>query len=145
MVVLKMTPIRADITYKVYAPKVQDISGNPAFGKFSNYVTAWLEAQFARYFLNSVVTSGATVFLVLLITSMAGYALGRKLFPGRKVILGGIVGLMFIPAGYTIIPIFHLVDVLHLTNTIFAIILVLVAGNMVLNTILISGFFLHLT
>ena len=141
MVVLKTTPLKTDVSYEIHAPEVQDISGNPAFGKFSNYVTAWLEARFARYFLNSVVTTGATVFLVLLITSMAGYALGRKPFPGRKIILGGIVGLMFIPAGYTIIPIFHLVDLLHLTNTIFAIILVLVAGNMVLNTILISGFF----
>jgi raffinose/stachyose/melibiose transport system permease protein len=48
---------------------------------------------------------------------------------------------MFLPGGYTIIPLFDLVNRLGLLNTLFGIILVQTASGLVFNTLLFMGYF----
>ena len=108
---------------------------------WSNYSRAWNEAQFGTYFFNTAFTTISTVLLTLVFTSMAGYVLARTTFPGKPVVLG-IVGLtLFLPHGYTILPIFDLMQRLNLLNTLWAIIIVNTANSMVLNTFLFYGYF----
>lgn len=106
-----------------------------------NYVYAWQAGGFSTYFLNTIVTTIATTGLVILLTSMAGYVLSKTSFPGKRVVLGGMVALMFLPGGYTIIPTFDLVQRLGLLNTLWSIILVQAAGGLIFNTLLFIGFF----
>lgn len=106
-----------------------------------NYVDAWQGANFSRYFVNTVMITVLTVFFTLLFSSMAGYALARTDFPGRRILLGVILVTFFLPRGYTIIPVFDIVYQLYLLNTIWAVIVVQVAGSMVFSTFLFMGYF----
>lgn len=108
--------------------------------QWSNFVNAWVKANFGRYFLNSVIVSFSVTFLVVLLTSMAAYALTRLRVPFAGVIMGFIVLTLFLPSGYTIIPTFTIVQRLGMLNSLGAVILVLVAGGMVFNTLLFYGY-----
>lgn len=106
-----------------------------------NYINAWQGANFSRYFLNTVIITVFTVFFTLLFASMAGYALARTNFPGRRILLGVILVTFFLPRGYTIVPVFDIINQLYLLNTIWAVVLVQVAGGMVFSTFLFMGYF----
>lgn len=106
-----------------------------------NYSSAWQEASFGSYFFNTVVVSGGAVILTLLATSMGGYVLARTRFPGRKLCIGLISVTLFLPHGYTIIPIFDIVREIHLLNTLWAVIIVQASSGLVFATFLFMGYF----
>lgn len=106
-----------------------------------NYVDAWQGANFSQYFLNTVIITVFTVFFTLLFSSMAGFALARTNFPGKRILLGVILVTFFLPRGYTIVPVFDIINQLDLLNTLWSVILVQVAGGMVFSTFLFMGFF----
>lgn len=115
----------------------------PADGvlNFDNFIRAWDRANFSLYFANSVFISVFTVFFVLLLTSLAGYAMARMHFPGLRWILIGIAVTYFLPKGYSILPTFEVVKALGLLNTRWAIILVETAGQMIFGTFFFYGYF----
>ncbi len=117
------------------------LSLRPASLRFENYVDAWQTGHFSTYFLNTVVVAVSVTAAVIVISSMAGFTLGRTSVPGRRLILGGMVTLMFLPGGYTIIPIFDLIQRLGLLNTLWSILLVQTAGALVFNGLLFVGYF----
>ena len=108
---------------------------------WSNYVYAWNVGNLGTYFLNTIFVTVLTTSLVVLLSSMAGYVLSRTTFPGKRLALGGMLALMFLPGGYTIIPLFDLVHRMGLLNTLWSIILVQAAGGMIFNALLFMGFF----
>lgn len=108
---------------------------------WSNYADAWKGASFGTYFLNSVIITALTVALTLLFASMAGYALARTEFPGRRVLLIVILVTFFLPRGYTIVPVYDVVNRVGLLNTLWSVIVVQVAGGMVFSTFLFMGYF----
>ncbi|MGH2460427.1 MAG: carbohydrate ABC transporter permease [Chloroflexota bacterium] len=118
------------------------LSLRPALLRWGNYVYAWETGHFSAYFVNTVIVAISVTALVILVSSMAGYVLARTSVPGKKLILGGMVALMFLPGGYTIIPTFNLVQGLGLLNTLWSIILVQAAGALIFNALLFVGYFL---
>ncbi|KAB8130988.1 carbohydrate ABC transporter permease [Gracilibacillus oryzae] len=119
------------------------VSGNPIPSELNwdNYTRAWVDANFSGYFVNTVIMTVATVAIVVLLCALTGYALGRVDFPGKKTILAIVVGIMFIPKGYTIIPLYELVDQLGLTNSLFGIILAESSGAHTLFVLLFTSYF----
>lgn len=108
---------------------------------FDNFVRAWKVAKFRIYFFNTVTVTVSVVVMVLAWTSMTGYACGRYNFPGRKIFMGAIVVTLFLPTGYTIIPVFEMMKRLKLLDTLWAVILGEAGGGHVLFILLFSGFF----
>jgi ABC-type glycerol-3-phosphate transport system permease component len=108
---------------------------------WGNYLNAWAGANFGTYFVNTVLITASTVVFTLLFTSMAGFALGRTSFPGKRVLLVIIVVTLFLPRGYTIVPVYDVVQHLGLLNTLGSVIVVQVAAGMVFNTFLFMGYF----
>lgn len=108
---------------------------------WSNYSQAWNDGNFGQYFVNTVVISTCVVCLVVLFTAMAGYALSCTQFPGKSLVLGLIAVTLFLPHGYTIIPIFDLMTRLGLLNTLGAVIIVESATGIVFSTFLFMGYF----
>jgi len=108
---------------------------------FHNYVYAWATGHFSTYFLNTVIIAVGVTTAVILISSMAGYVLAKSDVPGKKLLMGAMVALMFLPGGYTIIPTFDLVHRLGLLNTLWAILLVQTAGALIFNALLFIGYF----
>ncbi|MGE5607466.1 MAG: carbohydrate ABC transporter permease [Bacteroidota bacterium] len=113
----------------------------PSALQFENYERAWTTANFSGYFLNTVIVTCCTVLLVIFLTSTCGYAFGRYNFPGKKIIIGLLVATIFIPSGYTVIPVFDLMKRLGLLNTLTAVILAEAGGGQILYILMFMGFF----
>lgn len=77
--------------------------------------TEWYEELFAssdvvRWFLNSAVVAIATTLLALVIGTLAGYALARFHFPGRRLLLGALVATYLFPAILLLVPLYLLLS-----------------------------------
>ncbi|CAM3329364.1 carbohydrate ABC transporter permease [Occultella aeris] len=106
-----------------------------------NFARAWTTAKFGEYTVNTIVFTVLVVGIVLLVTSLAGYALSRPGLPLKKLIIGVLVATMFIPHGYTIIPVFLLVNELGLGNSLLGAALAQAAPVHVVPVLLFMGFF----
>ncbi len=80
------------------------------------------------WFLNSMVAATAQAALVLLVCSMAGYALARMDFPGKKVVFTVIITTLFVPGFIFLMPNFLLLDQLGWLDQIWALIVPGAAG-----------------
>jgi ABC-type glycerol-3-phosphate transport system permease component len=88
----------------------------PKSPQFANYLEAWTEAKFARYFFNSVIVTGTTIAGLLTTSILAGYAFGRIKFFGRDLLFALLLSTMMIPESITMIPNFLMIrgDILPL-------------------------------
>ena len=76
----------------------------PAAPQFQNYLDAWEQAKFAKYFLNSVIITVTTVVGLVVTSTLAGYAFGRIKFWGRDAIFAILLATMMIPETVTLLP-----------------------------------------
>jgi ABC-type glycerol-3-phosphate transport system permease component len=81
----------------------------PAAAQWGNYAEAWRDADFGRYFRNSVVITATTIVGVLISSALAGYAFARIDFPGRNAIFTLLLSTLMIPGTVTFIPGFLLI------------------------------------
>lgn len=130
-------------SFKTMADFLVNSTGLPTSLTLSNYVTAWRDANFGGYFMNTVLVTSASVLGIVLASSMAGYAISRK-FRGSRLIFGYLLLGMMIPAQATIISLFGLVNELGLLNTYVALILVYIAYMVSIGILLFRGYFITL-
>ena len=88
-----------------------------------NYVTLFTEYNIWKYMINSIFYSSMIAIGNVIISSLAGYALAKYHFPGKKLIMGLVIGLVIVPIETTIIPLYTIMHNLGLTGTILAIII----------------------
>ena len=88
-----------------------------------NYLQIGEKGHFADYFINSVIITSSAVFLVLIISSLAGYAFARLPFKGRQFLLGFILMTIAIPLVVFLIPMFLMENATGLLNTNLGLIL----------------------
>jgi len=81
----------------------------PRDPQWDNYVTAWKEANFGKYFFNSVIISVTSIIGTLVITILAGYAFARINFTGRNIMFTLVLATLMIPESVTMIPNFLIV------------------------------------
>ncbi|MGH2559885.1 MAG: carbohydrate ABC transporter permease [Thermomicrobiales bacterium] len=113
----------------------------PETAQWENFSRAWTEARISDYFVNTVIITGGSIAIVLVSVSMMGYVLGRYQFPGKKLVIGFFVVTVFLPEGYTIIPIFELVNRLGLANSLAGVTLAQAGGAHVVMVLLFAGYF----
>lgn len=104
--------------------------GLPETWGFGNYINAWVKMEFPKAFANTLIITVSAVFILVLVGTLAGYALART-----KTKMSGIVFIIFlagliVPFQMNIISQYRIVKTLGLMNTLFAVILVDVAINM---------------
>jgi sn-glycerol 3-phosphate transport system permease protein len=73
----------------------------PSHLEWHNFVLAWQGAAFGRYFVNSVLVVLAILLLQLVTSSLAAFALARRRFAGRGIILLAVIGALIIPIQVT--------------------------------------------
>ncbi|MDE2821161.1 MAG: ABC transporter permease subunit [Chloroflexota bacterium] len=134
------------------------LDGNDNFGGFTlkNWESifvgniAGLEFNIVPIFMTSLAIAVLMTFVVLLVSSMAGYALSRMHFPGRRFFLSFTLILHGFPAITLLIPIFivllrlgniPVIGELIGFNTVGGIALVMVAFQLPLGVWLMKGFF----
>ena len=111
---------------------------------WSNFPRAWTEAHIGRYFINTVIITASSVLIVVVTTSMMGYVLGRYRFPGKRIVIGILVATVFLPQGYTIIPVFELINGLGLSGSLLGVILGTSGGSPIIFILLFTGYFSRL-
>lgn len=99
--------------------------------QWENYSRAWTDGQFDDYLRNTVIVTVATTMIVVVRCALAGYVIGRYKFPGSRLIIGIFVATLFVPTGYTIIPIVKVSMALGLLNSLTGMILALQGGGRV--------------
>ncbi|WP_438298247.1 carbohydrate ABC transporter permease [Sporosarcina sp. FA15] len=85
--------------------------------RWANYAEVLGNSTFLKQYWNSIYISILVTLLVLLFSSMAGYAFARIKFMGRNVIFLLLLSVLMIPAEVTIIPLFLFMRELGLINT----------------------------
>lgn len=108
---------------------------------WDNYARAWNDAHFGRYLVNTVLVTVITVVIVTVRCALAGYVLARYKFRGSKLFLGILVATLFVPTGYTIIPVVKISMQLHLIDSLSGMILALSGGAYVSAILLYYGYF----
>lgn len=108
---------------------------------WQNYSRAWTSAHFGTYMANTVIVTVVTSILVIIRCAMAGYVLARFRFIGHRVVLGVLVGTLFVPVGYTIIPVVEVTRQLGLLNSLAGMIIALTGGGQVASVLLYMGYF----
>jgi ABC-type glycerol-3-phosphate transport system permease component len=123
---------------------VPELFGNarllPTEWRFENYARAWERANFSRYFFNSLLVTGTSTVLNLIIVSMLGYALARKRLPGFRWIEAAMIATIFLGIGTIMLyPRVVVAQSLGLFN-LYGLIIVETAGGLALFTLLIKAF-----
>ena len=107
----------------------------------NNYRTLFVEENFQHYFFNSIIISVATVVLSLLVGVPAAYALSRRDFRGRGLILLWILSSRILPPVGTAIPFYLAFIRLRLIDTHIGLIIVFLSFNISLVIWIMSAFF----
>lgn len=105
-----------------------------------NFVNAWNDVGFEQYFQNSFIVGLGTVLLTLLLSVLAGYALARYDFKGKRVMMLVLLMTQFIPRSMLIIPLFVMFSNVGMISNPLALILVYSAVQVPFSAILMSGF-----
>jgi multiple sugar transport system permease protein len=95
----------------------------PVRPEWDNYAAVFTTIPYARYVLNSATVCVAVVLGQLFTATLAGYAFGRFNFPGKNVLFLLVMATLMIPLQATIIPVFVLISKMHLSNTLWSLIL----------------------
>ncbi len=98
------------------------------------------EIPMGRWFANSVFISSAITFLVLVVDSMAAYALSRLNLPGRKAVFAVVIATMMVPGQILLVPVYLILNGLGWLDTALA--LIVPAGANAFGVFLLHQFFL---
>jgi len=117
--------------------------GLPGQLRWHNFVEAG-NAGVVRYFTNSVIVTAASILTTTLFSAWAAYGLVRLKIPfGGPVLLLLLGGLMVAPT-VALIPLFGLLEQLHLYNTRWALIVLYTAFRIPFTTFLIRAYMIDL-
>ncbi len=107
-----------------FKPEVEIQSANliPSQVSLKSYQAVFEKIPIGRAFLNSVFVSTCVTILVLVFSSVVGYALAHLRFRGREIIFSVMLFTMMIPFQVTLIPMYVLMVKLGWVNTYMALI-----------------------
>jgi len=113
----------------------------PAELMWDNFVRAWSKAKIGLYLLNTMTVNLPAIFFTLLFSAMAAYVLSRFDFPGNRFIFYAFLGGMLFPIFLALVPLFFLLNSLHILNSHFGLILVYIAYSLPFTVFFLTGFF----
>jgi ABC-type glycerol-3-phosphate transport system permease component len=108
---------------------------------FQNFSDAWGRARFSEYFVNSVLCTAGAVALLLVLASLAGFALAHLRFPGRRAVFILILAALMIPVQVVLVPFYQTVKGLGLLNTRIGLILAYTAFFLPFSIYLMAAFY----
>lgn len=98
-------------------------------------------SPFPVYFKNSLIVSLSTAIAVTALAAFAGYALSRFRFRGKTPFMLVLLATQLFPLVIIIAPIFRIFAPLHLTNSIWGLVVVYTAFNVAFANFLMQSFF----
>ena len=114
--------------------------GPPESFNLENLQTIWRETAFPLYLANSVIVTGCSILSIIVIGTMAAYALARYTFRGNEFIyLFFLAGLM-LPLKLAIIPLFIQLTHLALVDTRLGLVIVYTAMGLPSAIFILTGY-----
>ncbi len=90
---------------------------------WENYIDAWNDAPFGRYFVNSIFISVTETLGVLATSALAAYAFSRMRFWGRDLLFVIFLGTLMVPGEVQLVPNYITIVRLGWLNTYYALII----------------------
>ena len=123
----------------------RDVRINP-FGLFSsfsleNLSTAWTVGNFDAYLLNSILLSVPSTLLVVVLSTMAGYAFARLPFPGRTPAFYLVVFGLLVPFFAYMVPLYYQMRSMGLLDSLVGVNLVLATTQLSFGAWFMRAFF----
>lgn len=89
----------------------------PDVPQWQNYAQVFVNFNFGRYLMNSIIVTGTVVLLNLIFTPMVGYSLAKFDFPGKNLLFLFILATVMVPFTAILIPLFLIVRSLGWVNS----------------------------
>ncbi|SMQ74020.1 carbohydrate ABC transporter permease [Agreia sp. VKM Ac-1783] len=113
----------------------------PRSWSLDNYVEAFVGGGLGKYILNSVIAVFPSMFLILLLGTAAGFALEVMVWKGRGAVLLVFLAGVMIPLQMILLPLFTIYFKLHLTGTLWPLIITYTATGLPLTVFMMATFF----
>jgi ABC-type glycerol-3-phosphate transport system permease component len=142
-VAIMVFPVVLTISTALKTPS--DVKVNP-FGLFSsfsteNITTAWTVGGFDNYLLNSLLLSVPSTLLVVVLSTLGGYAFARLPFPGRTFAFYLVVVGLLVPFFTYMIPLYFQLRGMGLLDSLVGTNLVLASTGVSFGTFFMRAFF----
>lgn len=98
----------------------------PAAPTMENFEKLLVQNPAGRWLFNSIFIALATMLLVCLTSSLAGYVLAKKRFYGQKILFSIFIAAMALPKRVVLVPLVRIVNFMGIHDTLSAVILPLV-------------------
>lgn len=112
----------------------------------SNYKTAFERLNIFSAYRNSIIISCTVALVVVLLAGLASFAIVRYSFRLKKFVYSLIIAGMMFPVFSTIIPVFRMLNSIHIANTnnlwlsLLSVALPQIAGNLSFAIVVLSGY-----
>lgn len=129
------------LAFKDKKETAQSVLGLPERLHWENFVNAIEKANIFHSMKNSVIVTVVSVILVLIVASMAGYAIGRQYHKkGYRLYEMILTAAMMIPFQTLMIPLYKMLRGMGLLNTLPGVILLIAGTNMPFAIMMFIGF-----
>ncbi|NLJ75573.1 MAG: carbohydrate ABC transporter permease [Firmicutes bacterium] len=106
---------------------------------YTNYIRV-IEGGFLRFFSNSVIVSGFSVLLIILVSSLSSYAISRIRFRFSGFVYTMFVAGMMIPIHITLIPVYNLTRAMGLYDNLAGLVGPYVSFSLPVSVFVLTGF-----
>jgi len=137
MIYMVSTSLRPNALAFSYPPRILPLISEITS---ENYLYVLFRGNFFRYLGNTLFVAAIFTAASTLIASMMAFCMSRFHFPGRKFLFGAIITIMLIPGLAMLVPQFELAVTLGLVNSLFGVILFLIAWTIPFSTFLMKGY-----
>ena len=126
--------------FKTNAQIFQSPFSIPDFTNVKSIVRVWNETDFLLYMGNSLIVTGASIALILILGTMAAYAIARYEFRGSGLILLFFLAGLTLPLKLAIIPLFIQMRDFGLIDSRLSLIFIYVATGLPTTVFIMTGF-----
>jgi len=124
--------------------EIADLSGNPWIVRaptLQNYWDLLTQGNYIIHFRNSVLVTGCTVAITMVISTLAAFALARMKFWGSATLATGVFLTYLVPETLLFIPMFQIIGHLGLYNNLWAMVLIFPTMTVPFCTWIMIGYF----
>jgi raffinose/stachyose/melibiose transport system permease protein len=115
--------------------------GLPAKLRFENYSFILADSEFLRFAWNSFLVTSASIFIIILLSTLAAYALARLDFAGNRLLFVAYLFGEVIPIFLILLPLYVLLAKSGLGGTLLSLILAYTAASLGISTLVLRSYF----
>ncbi len=128
-------------SFKTDIELVQGTFSLPHRWQFENYVVAWTQGGFSRFFINSLIVAVAVVIPSIILSCMSGYAFSRFDFKGARFLFAFLLLGLIVPLQAIVVPLFYVLKTMYMLNSYWGLILPQIALSLSFGTLLLRQAF----